>query len=79
MANKPGLTPLGRGVVIIFILALIGGAGYFLRDYIFPKAKAQGTVDMSKSPTGNGAEAVDPKGITTVADYTYIPSQKLPP
>ncbi len=79
MANKPGLTPLGRGVVILFILALIGGAGYFLRDYIFPKAKATGTVDMTKAPAGNGAEAVDPTGITTVSNYTYVPTQKLPP
>jgi NitT/TauT family transport system substrate-binding protein len=78
MANKPGLTPLGRVVVIIFILALIGVAGYLLRGYIFPKATAGGQVDMSKLQ-GGGAEAVDPTGITTVATYSYVPSQKLPP
>jgi NitT/TauT family transport system substrate-binding protein len=78
MANKPGLTPLGKAVIIIFILALIGGAGYLLRGYIFPKSTAGGQVDMSKLPAG-GAEAVDPTGITTVSTYSYIPSQKLPP
>ena len=26
-----------------------------------------------------GIEAQDPKGITTVSEYTYVPSQKLPP
>jgi hypothetical protein len=81
MANKPGLTPLGRAVIVIFILALIGGAGYFLRDYIFPKAANKtGQVDMSKfKGQAEGAEAQDPTGITTVANYSYVPAQKLPP
>ncbi len=35
--NKSGLTPLGRAVVILFVLACIGGAGYFFRDTLFPK------------------------------------------
>jgi NitT/TauT family transport system substrate-binding protein len=80
MANKPGLTPLGRVFVIVFILALIGGAGYFLRDYLFPQAGKTGQVDLDKfKDQAGGAEAVDPTGITTVATYTYIPEAKLPP
>jgi len=80
MANKPGLTPLGRVFVIVFILALIGGAGYFLRDYLFPQAGKTGQVDLDKfKDQAGGAEAVDPTGITTVATYTYVPEAKLPP
>jgi NitT/TauT family transport system substrate-binding protein len=80
MADKPksGLTPLGRVVVIVFVLALIGGAAYFFRDTIFPKAAGKGPVDINAMKTESGAEAKDPTGITTVSQYTYVPAQKLP-
>jgi len=76
--KKSGLTPLGKAVVVIFILACIGGAGYFFRDTIFPKAGAKGGVDLDKFKQEQGVEAKDPTGITTVSTYTYVPSQKLP-
>jgi NitT/TauT family transport system substrate-binding protein len=80
MANKPGLTPLGKVFVVVFILACIGGAGYFLRDYLFPQSGKTGQVDLGKfKDQAGGAEAQDPTGITTVATYTYVPEQKLPP
>jgi hypothetical protein len=49
MADKPksGLTPLGRVVAIVFVLGLVGGAAYFFRDTIFPKAKGAGVVDIN--------------------------------
>src|SRR3990170_2426173 len=80
MANKPGLTPFGKGIGVIFLLALLGGAGYFLRDYIFPRAKDKGTVDIDQfKGQAEGPEAKDPTGITTVSKCTYVPAQKLPP
>ncbi len=75
MAGKSGLTPLGRVVVIVFVLALVGGALYLFRDTIFPKAAGQGNVDLNAF----AAESQDPTGITTVNEYTYVPAQKLPP
>lgn len=76
--KKSGLTPLGRAVVVVFVLACLGGAGYFFRDTIFPKAGAKGDVDLDKFKQEQGVEAKDPTGITTVNTYTYVPSQKLP-
>lgn len=82
MAEKVGPTALGKFVGILFIIACIAGAGYFFRDTLFPTAQKDkaGTVDLNQfqKETG-GIEAQDPKGITTVSEYTYVPSQKLPP
>ena len=80
MADKPksGLTPLGRVVAIVFVLGLVGGAAYFFRDTIFPKAKGAGVVDINAMKKESGVEAKDPTGITTVSEYKYVPEQKLP-
>lgn len=78
--NKVGPTALGKVVGVLFVIACIAVAGYFFRDTLFPSAQKNnlGTVDLNKFQQGE-AEAQDPKGITTVSDYKYIPSQKLPP
>ena len=79
--NKVGPTPLGKFVGIIFILVCLAGAGYLFRNTLFPtKAKSGNQIDLDKFKSEmGGAEAQDTKGITTVANYTYIPMQKLPP
>jgi NitT/TauT family transport system substrate-binding protein len=78
--NKVGPTALGKVVGVLFVIACIAVAGYFFRDTLFPNAQKNnlGTVDLNKFRQGD-AEAQDSKGITTVSDYKYIPSQKLPP
>jgi len=75
--EKVGPTFLGKLVVIIFIVACIGAAGYFFKDTIFPKA-GQKQIDIS-AQYENQVEAADPTGITTVSEYKYVPEQKLPP
>ncbi|MCP4147194.1 MAG: OmpA family protein [bacterium] len=78
--NKVGPTALGKFIIFLFIVGCVAAAGYYFKDTIFP-AKDQGkTVDMdSFKKQQGGAEAHDPTGITTVTDYKYVPSQKLPP
>ncbi|MCU0606363.1 MAG: phosphate ABC transporter substrate-binding/OmpA family protein [Candidatus Edwardsbacteria bacterium] len=76
--QKVGPTFLGKLVGIIFIVACVAAAGWLFRNTLFPRAGTRG-VDLAKFQSENGAEAVDPKGITTVSEYKYVPSEKLPP
>ncbi len=80
--QKVGMTVLGKVVLVIFILALLGGAAFFFKDTLLPSGKKGGDkpVDMAafKDQAGK-VEAPDTKGITTVNEYTYKPSEKLPP
>ncbi len=78
--NTVGPTPLGKIVLFIIIAALIGLAGYYFKDTIFPSKDKSKKIDMDEfKKQQGGAEAQDPTGITTVTEYKYIPSQKLPP
>ncbi len=85
-APSSGLTPAGKFVVVLLVLILAGGGFYLMRDKIAPPGTpATGTVDLGKlqqgigTPGAKGPEAVDLKGITTVSEYKYVPSEKLPP
>jgi NitT/TauT family transport system substrate-binding protein len=77
--NKIGPTPLGKVVGVLFVIACLAVAGYYFRDTIFPSSKTNnmGTVDLNQFQ--QPPEGKDLKGITTVSDYKYVPSQKLPP
>ena len=77
MANeKVGPTKLGKLVVFLFILALIGGAIYYFRDLIAPSGGKPGGINLSQFKK---IEAPDTKGVTTVSEYAYVPGEKLPP
>jgi len=89
--SNVGLTGPGKVVVVLLALALAGGGFYLMRDKLLPAPKPAGVVDMAKMqeqmakarPDQAGqegkAEAMDPTGITTVSEYAYVPSEKLPP
>ncbi len=83
MSNgKVGPTALGKFVGFVFIMACVAGALYFFKDTLFPKAQTPGNsqVDMNQfKKEQGGAEAQDTSGITTVSEYKYVPSEKLPP
>ena len=84
MADEPkvGMTVLGKIVLVLFILLCLGGAAFYFKDTLLPKgAKGSGkTVDLDAFRTQVGkVEAPDTKGITTLNEYTYLPSEKLPP
>ncbi len=75
--QKVGPTFLGKLVIFLFIAACIVGAGYLFRHTLFPSAGKKGT-GLGKL-IENAVEAVDPKGITTVSEYKYVPAERLPP
>ncbi len=91
MAGKP--TPAFYTVVVLVVLALIGYAGYRMVSQMNGgdnaqngggKANKSGSTDIDPNelgvkPTGDGAEANDSQGITTVKEYEFKPSEKLPP
>jgi NitT/TauT family transport system substrate-binding protein len=74
-------------VVLLVILSLVGYGLYRLKT---PSGSDTPTVtvdagqqsdnggDQSPPPSDGGAEAPDAAGITTVKEYAYVPSQKLP-
>ncbi|MDH3404886.1 MAG: hypothetical protein OEP45_14800, partial [Acidobacteriota bacterium] len=80
MANEPvGPTKLGKFALILFILALLAGAAYYFRDLVAPSGGGPGDVDLDRFKQQQEVEAVDPTGITTVSEYSYVPTEKLPP
>ncbi|MBN2054178.1 ABC transporter substrate-binding protein [bacterium] len=83
MADKVGPTVFGKIIGVIFILACLGIAGYMFRDVIFPAGQdaKPAKVDLdafNKQHQGEKAEAMDPRGITTVNEYSYVPQERLP-
>lgn len=79
MADTAGPTKLGKLVIFIVIVLLIVAAGYFFWDVIFPEGERAGDVDMDAFRQQAGAvEAPDTQGITTVNEYTYVPTERLP-
>ena len=74
--QKVGPTVLGKLVLIVFVLACIGGAAYYFRDLVAPSGRGTGTVDIDEF---RKVEAPDTQGVTTVNEYNYVPAEKLPP
>jgi len=80
MADQVGPTKLGKVVIFIFILALLGGAVYYFKDILAPSGRGQGNVNLDQWQQQQGKyEAPDTAGITTVNEYSYVPAEKLPP
>ena len=82
MSDQIGPTKLGKFVGFLFIVACVVAAGYSFRGVLFPSSDIQNlpkvNFDEFKKQLG-GVEAPDTKGITTVSEYSYVPSEKLPP
>ncbi len=78
MTENAGPTRLGKFVIILFILALVVAAGYFFKDLLVPSGSSQGDIDLDEFRNEVGQfEAPDTQGITTVNEYTYVPSERL--
>ena len=72
------------GFYIALLLVVAGLAVYGLRDYIFPKPEPpvqQQQINLPPATTGQqgGVEAPDSSVVTTVKEYTFVPSETLPP
>jgi ABC-type nitrate/sulfonate/bicarbonate transport system substrate-binding protein/outer membrane protein OmpA-like peptidoglycan-associated protein len=88
--QKAGLTPLGKAVVGIFIVGLIGTGLLFavgglgtITSALLPQGATMGDVDLQGAQdalpnTGQLVEADDLAGITTVQEYAYVPMERLP-
>ena len=80
-STTPGPTALGKLVGFLFVAACIVGAGYMFRGTLFPQPQRPiPKVDLDKFKQQQGQpEAPDTQGVTTVSEYKYVPSEKLPP
>ncbi len=79
MAETVGPTKLGKLIIVVFIIILGGLAAFYFRDLIAPGGKDDGDIDLGKFQNQVGKyEAPDAVGITTVAEYSYVPAEKLP-
>ncbi len=79
MAEKNvGPTGLGKFVILLFIVALIAGAVYFFWDLVAPEGGGGKQVDLDRFKQQQGVEAPDTQGITTVNEYSYVASERLP-
>lgn len=78
MAETTGPTKLGKLVIFLVVLVLIGAGIYFLWDLVAPEGDGAGTGDVNLDEFRK-LEAPDTVGITTVNEYSYVPSERLPP
>ena len=82
MSGQP--KPAFYGAVFFVAIALVAFAGYQARHLIFPKPNVpQNPVQIDPHQLGGGdaahAEAPDDATVTTVKEYTFKPSERLPP
>ena len=81
--QKSGLTTLGKVVVALFVLGLIGGGimltvgGAGLGAWLMP-AGDDNQMDKIDLDQARILEADDLVGITTVKEYSYVPMERLP-
>lgn len=78
MADNVGPTKLGKFVVFLFIVGLLAAGAYFFKDVIAPQGQKAGDVDMDAFRDQAKLEAPDTMGVTTVNEYSYVPSERLP-
>ncbi|HSM52441.1 MAG TPA: hypothetical protein VLA75_13655, partial [Thermoanaerobaculia bacterium] len=84
-APQVGPTKLAKLLIFLIIIGAVAGAAWLFRNTLFPSGKGPGGIDLDKfkQMTGqtesDGPEAFDPTGITTVAEYKYVPQERLPP
>jgi NitT/TauT family transport system substrate-binding protein len=86
MAQGSSGRPKAAFYVVLFLVAA-GLIAYAFRGYLFPKGGEDegqtGDISLadlqSAGSTGEGAEAPDANVLTTVKEYTFVPSEKLPP
>ncbi len=78
MADSVGPTKLGKLVMFLFIIALLAVGGYFFKDLLAPTGKKAGDVDLDAFRDQAKLEAPDTQGVTTVNEYSYVASERLP-
>ncbi|MEM9557479.1 MAG: phosphate ABC transporter substrate-binding/OmpA family protein [Acidobacteriota bacterium] len=80
MADNVGPTALGKLLIFLIVIGLVAGAAFFFWDLVAPEGQKAGDVDLDAfRDQGGRVEAPDTQGITTVNEYTYVASERLPP
>ena len=84
MADSVKLKPAAWILMLLVALGLVGLGIYQGRDWLFPQGKASdGKISKEDLPQGaqeGQVEAPDQGGgITTVSEYKFVPSERLPP
>ncbi len=76
MADEGGakLTPLGKFLSLLLIVALIGFGGYV----IYKRGMGKGPGQTATGGEAPETEAPDTSGVTTVKEYKYVPAERLP-
>ncbi|MGH9361996.1 MAG: ABC transporter substrate-binding protein, partial [Thermoanaerobaculia bacterium] len=76
--SETKLKPAAWILMILVILGLVGLGLFKARGVLFPSGKEDGDISKEDLPEGS-VEAPDTTGITTVSEYKYVPSERLPP
>jgi NitT/TauT family transport system substrate-binding protein len=78
MSEEAKPKPLFYVAVLLVVLGLLA---YGFRGVLFPTAPSQGKTSITKDELGSaqGVEAADANVPTTVKEYVFKPSEKLPP
>jgi NitT/TauT family transport system substrate-binding protein len=81
--SETRLKPAAWILMLLVALGLVGLGVYQARDWLFPKgASSDGKISKEDLPQGaqpGQAEAPDQSGgITTVSEYKYVPTERLP-
>jgi len=74
--GSTNLTPLGKILSVVVILALLGVGGFVVFKKSQPPAPT--TSGGGGGPEAPKPEAPDTAGVTTVKEYKYVPADKLP-
>ncbi len=66
-------------VLALVVAGLVGYSAYRFRDVLFPPQKQPDKGPIDPKQLGQAAESADTGQITTVKEYSYVPSERLPP
>ena len=77
MAGQPK-TPFYVSLAVV-VIALLAYSAYRFRDVIAPAPKQQNNDRIDPKKLGQAAENADTEQVTTVKEYKFVPSERLPP
>ncbi|MGH9361245.1 MAG: phosphate ABC transporter substrate-binding/OmpA family protein [Thermoanaerobaculia bacterium] len=73
------LKPAAWILMVLVVIGLVALGIYSARGWLFPSGRGdEGEISKEDLPEGS-VEAPDKSGITTVSEYKYVPTERLPP
>jgi NitT/TauT family transport system substrate-binding protein len=77
-STETKLKPAAWFLIVLVVLGLLGLGVYSGREWLFPEGGKSGDISKADLPGGDKVEAPDTTGITTVSEYKYVPTERLP-